>query len=53
MKNKLGPDGRGALNVFHRVRCHHLLKTFWAGANGWRDEQLRDGTVIWTAPTGQ
>jgi hypothetical protein len=25
-----------------------LLKTFW----GWRDEQLRDGTLIWTAPTG-
>jgi hypothetical protein len=30
-------------------RFHHLAKTFW----GWRDEQLRDGTVIWTSPTGQ
>jgi hypothetical protein len=34
-------------------RKHHLLKTFWAGVNGWRDEQRPDGTVIWTAPTGQ
>jgi hypothetical protein len=24
------------------------LKTFW----GWHDEQLADGTIIWTAPTG-
>jgi hypothetical protein len=30
-----------------------LLKTFWTGAKGWRDKQLPDGTVIWTAPTGQ
>ena len=29
-------------------RHHHLLKTFW----GWRDQQLPDGTVIWTAPSG-
>ena len=29
-------------------RCHHLLKTFW----GWSDQQLPDGTVIWTAPSG-
>jgi len=26
------------------------LKTFWGGQSGWRDEQLDDGTVIWTAP---
>ena len=25
-----------------------MLKTFW----GWHDEQLRDGTVVWTSPTG-
>jgi hypothetical protein len=25
-----------------------LLKTFW----GWRDQQLPDGTVIWTLPDG-
>ncbi len=30
-------------------RKHHLLKTFW----GWRDQQLADGTVIWTLPSGQ
>jgi hypothetical protein len=29
-------------------RLHHLLKTFW----GWRDQQLPDGTVIWTLPDG-
>ncbi len=28
---------------------HHLLKTFWTG---WRDEQLPDGRVVWTSPTG-
>jgi len=28
---------------------NHLLKTFW----GWRDEQLADGTVEWTSPTGK
>ncbi|CAN5222985.1 HNH endonuclease signature motif containing protein [soil metagenome] len=28
---------------------HHILKTFL----GWRDEQLPDGTVIWTLPGGQ
>ncbi len=33
-------------------RFHHLLKTFWNGAKGWRDRQLPDGTVIWTSPTG-
>ncbi|MET0700390.1 MAG: T-complex 10 C-terminal domain-containing protein, partial [Mycobacterium sp.] len=27
---------------------HHLLKTFC----GWHDEQLPDGTVIWTLPNG-
>jgi hypothetical protein len=27
-----------------------LLKTFWTG---WRDQQLPDGTIAWTSPTGQ
>ena len=31
-------------------REHHRDKTF---VDGWRDEQLRDGTVIWTSPTGE
>ncbi len=38
-----------ASNLSCKCRTHHLLKTFW----GWRDEQLRDGTLIWTSPTGQ
>jgi hypothetical protein len=28
-----------------------LLKTFWTGVGGWADQQLPDGTVIWTSPT--
>ncbi|AKS33832.1 HNH endonuclease signature motif containing protein [Mycolicibacterium goodii] len=31
-------------------RLHHLLKTFWTG---WTDQQLPDGTVVWTSPTGR
>ncbi len=34
-------------------RKHHLLKTFWIGPNGWRDEQQPDGSVIWTSPSGK
>jgi hypothetical protein len=34
-------------------RCHHRLKTFHGGPNGWRDEQLPDGTIVWTSPTGR
>jgi hypothetical protein len=34
-------------------RKHHLLKTFWTGINGWRDQQWSDGTIVWTAPSGQ
>ncbi|HZS20680.1 MAG TPA: DUF222 domain-containing protein, partial [Pseudonocardiaceae bacterium] len=34
-------------------RKHHLLKTFWTGPGGWHEEQLPDGTVVWTAPTGR
>jgi len=30
-----------------------LLKTFWGGLKGWRDEQFDDGTVVWTAPDGR
>jgi hypothetical protein len=37
-----------ASNLKCLCRLHHLLKTFC----GWRDKQLRDGTVIWTAPSG-
>jgi hypothetical protein len=41
-----------ASNLKALCRKHHLLKTFWCGTGGWCDEQLPDGTVVWTAPTG-
>jgi hypothetical protein len=47
------PHGDGGHTHPSNLKClcrfHHLLKTFW----GWTDEQLRDGTVIWTAPNGE
>lgn len=46
------PHGRGGSTQASNLKClcrfHHLVKTFW----GWRDEQLRDGTVIWSSPAG-
>ena len=36
----------------HYCRIHHLIKTFYTGSGGWTDQQLPDGTVILTAPTG-
>ena len=36
-----------------RVPKQPSTQTFWAGPGGWRDRQLPDGTVIWTAPGGQ
>ena len=42
-----------ASNLKCLCRKHHLLKTFGGGPHGWRDRQLPDGTVIWTAPGGQ
>jgi hypothetical protein len=47
----LGPTHPSNLKCV--CRKHHLLKTFWTGINGWRDEQWSDGTVVWTAPSGQ
>lgn len=41
-----------ASNLKALCRKHHLLKTFWSGLGGWRDEQLPDATVIWTSPSG-
>ena len=47
------PQGpTSASNLKCLCRHHHLLKTFWAGPGGWRDRQLPDGTVVWTAPDG-
>ncbi|MGH3641082.1 MAG: hypothetical protein ACRDUX_18840 [Mycobacterium sp.] len=42
-----------ASNLKCLCRGHHLLKTFWVGEGGWRDRQLPDGAVIWTAPDGR
>ncbi len=48
------PDGPTcASNITCLCRRHHLLKTFWGGHAGWRNWQLPDGNVIWTAPDGQ
>jgi hypothetical protein len=47
----LGPTHPSNLKCL--CRLHHLLKTFYCGPTGWRDQQLPDGTVIWTSPTGQ
>lgn len=41
-----------ASELKHYCRTDHLIKTFYTGPNGWRDEQLPDGTIILTAPTG-
>jgi hypothetical protein len=41
-----------ASNIKCYCRFHHLLKTFWCGVGGWREQQLPDGTLILTAPTG-
>jgi hypothetical protein len=38
-----------ASNLKSLCRLHHLIKTFWH----WRDQQLPDGTLIWTSPSGQ
>lgn len=44
----LGPTH--ASNLKCLCRKHHLLKTFWPG---WRDQQLADGTIVWTSPSGR
>jgi hypothetical protein len=38
-----------ASNLKCLCRLHHLIKTFW----GWHDQQLPDGTLVWTSPSGQ
>jgi hypothetical protein len=51
------PYGARGLTHPGNLKClcrkHHLLKTFWNGPGGWRDEQLADGTIVWTTPTGR
>jgi hypothetical protein len=41
-----------ASNLKCLCRFHHLLKTFWVSDGGWRDQQLPDGNIIWTSPSG-
>lgn len=41
-----------ASNTKCYCRFHHLLKTFYCGVEGWREQQLPDGTLILTSPTG-
>jgi Domain of unknown function (DUF222) len=38
-----------ASNLKCLCRLHHLIKTFWP----WQDQQLPDGTLIWTSPSRQ
>jgi hypothetical protein len=46
----IGPTHASNLKCY--CGFHHLLKTFWCGVDGWREQQLPDGTLIVTAPTG-
>ncbi|UXA08215.1 HNH endonuclease [Mycobacterium sp. SMC-2] len=42
-----GPTHAGNIKCY--CPTHHLLKTFW----GWTEQQLADGTLILTSPSGQ
>jgi hypothetical protein len=42
-------SGRRRLKCSSQSRCHHLIKTFHPG---WTEQQLPDGTLILTTPTG-
>jgi hypothetical protein len=42
-----GPTHASNLKCY--CRTHHLVKTFW----GWRENQLPDGTLVLTSPSGQ
>jgi hypothetical protein len=33
-------------------RKHQLPETFWTGTEGWADQQMPDGTVIWASRSG-
>jgi hypothetical protein len=46
----LGPTHPSNLKLL--CRYHHLVKTFYTGIGGWADNQLPDGTIEWTAPSG-
>ena len=46
----VGPTSRGNMKLF--CRAHHLVKTFYSGPSGWAEQQLPDGTMVFTSPTG-
>jgi hypothetical protein len=46
------PSVVGKLECTSGNRCDHLIKTFFSGPGGWKDQQLPDGTVIFTSPSG-
>jgi len=54
--NHIRPSA-GGLTIPGNTKCycrqHHRLKTFHDGPDGWRNEQLPDGTVVLTSPTGR
>jgi len=41
-----------ASGLKHYCRTHHLIKTFYTGPDGWKDEQRTDGSIVVTSPTG-
>ena len=47
----VGPTHPSNTKLYCRI--HHLFKPFYAGPAGWDEQQLADGTVIWTSPTGR
>lgn len=53
--NRADPSA-GGLTVPWNLACycreHHRIKTLHSGPDGWSDEQLADGTIVWTMPTG-
>jgi hypothetical protein len=54
--NHVNPAGGGLTvpwGLANYCRQHHRLKTFHGGPGGWQDEQLADGTIVWTSPTGR
>ena len=46
----IGPTHASNLKCY--CRFHHLLKTFYCGVGGWCEQQLPDGTLTVTSPTG-
>jgi len=38
--------------VFFSQSYSPPAQDFWVGTGGWHDEQLADGTILWTTPTG-